>query len=129
MISIDGKQIKLQIWDTVSILVLRRHLEASFSKMLMFNISQVIDGMWQSMYVILFFTGWSRIISIHYTVLLQRRCRRIVGVWHYKVIHNETESIIDHITPKGFINEIMCVLEDLDVLRHSNEFQCNMLEV
>jgi hypothetical protein len=52
MVNIDGKQVKLQIWDTV----------CSFSE------SPVV-----SPYFLL--AGWTRIIPLHHKILLSWRCR------------------------------------------------------
>ena len=56
MINIDGKQIKLQIWDTVSC----GHVFWVWFKRC--------------------FIGWTRVISFHYKILLQRSSRCTVSV-------------------------------------------------
>lgn len=56
MVTIDGKQIKLQIWDTVSF-----HFSIlAIYKNLIFNLN----------------LGWSRELSINYSFILQRSCWR-----------------------------------------------------
>lgn len=67
MITIDSKQIKLQIWDTV--------ITRLYS--LLFNCGEAVCSMWW------LFTGWPRSIQIHNSILLPRCCRSIIGIRYY----------------------------------------------
>ena len=70
MINIDGKQIKLQIWDTVSALLLAVWPQGS----LYVNAEpQVLCA------------GRARVLPVHHTVILQRCSRSFVGVRYLQV--------------------------------------------
>ncbi len=73
MINIDGKQIKLQIWDTVRNILWCNCLPPPLNV----RASPL---------------GWSRVFSLHYTVLLSRGCRSAARLWHHQVGGNQRGS-------------------------------------
>lgn len=63
MISIDGKQIKLQIWDTVR-----------------YRVYKVVFYLCDDILWFVTLTGWTGVVQVHYSIILSRGCWCSVGV-------------------------------------------------
>lgn len=85
MINIDGKQIKLQIWDTVSFESSCLESPLPYNRIFGWIESMHWSNLYRYVHLACCHAGWSGILQVNHPILLQRCCRSSAGVRHHKV--------------------------------------------
>lgn len=80
MINIDGKQIKLQIWDTVSVSCSGLDGHRADARLGLSSPAQLGPPVSTELTTSVLSAGWPRVFPVHHALLLQGRSRGTVGV-------------------------------------------------